>query len=73
MAVERNVITRSLKEAGVSQGLLVSPIFFTIYTSGILNWVDDRVSGIEVQWLAEDVGSTVTRHELCPMNRKLDV
>jgi len=41
MIIEGNAMERHPAEAGVPQGLPVSPIHFAIYTSGPIKWVEE--------------------------------
>jgi hypothetical protein len=45
--IEGNAMDRHLVDAGVLQGSPVLPIFFEIYTSGRIKWVDEYVSDAE--------------------------
>ena len=74
MVIEGKVMERHLVEAGISQGSPVSPIVFAIYTSGLIQWVEERVAGIEglsfvdnVRWVAigSDVNQVVRKLEAC--------
>jgi len=51
-------------EAGVPQGSPVSPILFPIYTSGVIKWVEKRVSRIEVLQLVDNVGWIATGSDI---------
>jgi hypothetical protein len=44
MVIKGSVIERHPVEPGIPQGSPVSPILFAIYTSGLIQWVEDRVS-----------------------------
>jgi len=44
MIIDGNTIERHLVEAGVPQGSPVSLILFAIYTSSLINWVEEYVS-----------------------------
>jgi len=43
-------------EAGVLQGSPMSPIVFAMYTSGLINWVEDDVSEAEGPSFVDDLG-----------------
>jgi len=72
MAMEGNGIGIPPVEAEIPQGSLVSPIVFSIYTSGIRQWVKERVSGIEGISCAGDVGWMATGSDVSPGVRKLE-
>jgi hypothetical protein len=56
MIIERNTMESHPVEGGVQQGSLVSPILFAIYTSRMIQWVEEYVS--EAKWppFVEDFG-----------------
>lgn len=43
-------------DAVIPQGSLVSPILFAIYMSGLLEWVEERVSRVKGQSIMHKVG-----------------
>jgi hypothetical protein len=44
MSIETNVMERHPVKTGIPHQSLMSPILFTIYTSGLTKWVEERVS-----------------------------
>jgi len=64
MAIESNVMERHPVEAGIPQGSLVSPILFTIHTSGLMKWVEERVAGIEGLSFVDDVRWVATESDI---------
>jgi len=60
MVIEGNVMQIHPVEAHIPQGWPRSPILFVIYTSGLINWVKDRVLGAETYSLVEHVGWVAT-------------
>jgi hypothetical protein len=71
MVIEGSVIERSPVEAGIPEGSLVSLILFAIYTSGLIKWVEERVSGIEGLTFVDDVGWMTTGSDVGQVVRKL--
>jgi hypothetical protein len=74
MVIEGNIIERHTVEAGTPQGSPVSLIIFTIYTSGLIKFVDEMVSRVEwecyveaVRWVAmgSDIDHVITRLKGC--------
>jgi len=74
MVIEGNVMERRPVEAGIRPCSPVSPILFAIYTSGLIKWVEESVSGIEslsfvdsVEWMASgsDISEVVRKPEFC--------
>jgi hypothetical protein len=73
MVLEGNAMDRHPVDAGVPQGSPVSPVLFTIYTSGQIKWVEEYVSakGLsfvdDLGWVAtgSDVNQVVTILERC--------
>jgi hypothetical protein len=47
MVIDGNVMKRHPVEGGIPQGSLVSPILFAFYTSVLIKWVKEKVSGEE--------------------------
>jgi hypothetical protein len=72
MVIEGNVMERHLVEAGISQGSPVSPILFAIYTSGLIKWVEMRISGIEGLSFVDDVGWMATGCDVSQVVRILE-
>jgi hypothetical protein len=71
MVIDGNVMERHPVEAGIPQGSPVSPILFAIYTSGLIKWVGERVSGIEGLSFVDDVGWMATGSDVSQVVRKL--
>jgi len=72
--MEGNSMERHPVEAGVPQGSPVSPIFFAIFTSVLMKWVEEYVSEAEglsfmddLCWVAtgSDVDHAIMIHERC--------
>jgi len=55
MVIELSAMERHPVEAGVPQGSPVSPILFAIYTSGLIKWVEEYVSEVEVLSYVDDL------------------
>jgi hypothetical protein len=72
MVIEGNVMERRPEEAGIPQGSPVSPILFAIYTSGLVKWVEERLSGIEGLSFVDDVGWMATGSDVSQVVRKLE-
>jgi len=72
MAIEGNVVESRQVAAGIPQRSLVTLILFTIYTSGFLNWVEERVCGIEGLIFVENVGLMATGSDVSQVGRKLE-
>ena len=51
-------------EAGVMLGSPVSPILLTIYTSGLIEWVEEYVSEANGQSFVDDLGWVGTRSDV---------
>ena len=75
MILEGNAMEKHQVEAGVPQGLPVSPIIIVMYTSGLIKWVEEYLSEVEglsflddLSWLAtrSDVNQVVMIHQRCP-------
>ena len=60
IVIEGNAMERHPVEAGVLQGLPVSPILFAIYTSGLIKWVEEYVSEAKGLSFVDDLGWVVT-------------
>jgi len=58
-------------EAGVPQGSPVSPILFTIYMSGLIKLVEERVPIAKVLSCVDHVGLVVTGNDINQVVRKL--
>jgi len=66
IVIEGNVIDRHPVEAGIPQGSQVSQILFTIYTSGLIQWVEERSpeSMASLSWTMSDgwrAGATLVK------------
>jgi hypothetical protein len=72
MVIEGNVMGRSPVEAGIPQGSLVSPIFFAIYTSGLIKCVEERVWGVEGLSFVDDIGWVATGRDVNQIVSKLE-
>jgi hypothetical protein len=72
MVIEGNVMERHPVEAAIPQGSPVSSILFAIYISGLIKWVEERVSGIEGLSFMDDVGWMATRSDVSQGVRKLE-
>jgi len=77
MRIEGNNMERHPVEAGVLQGWPVSPIILSIYTSGLIKWVEEYVLAAQgllfvddIDWVAtgSDVNQVVAIHERCAAN-----
>jgi len=64
MLIDGNAMDRHPVEAGVPQGLPVSPIPFAIYTSGLIKWVQEYVSEAEGLSFVDDLGWVATRSDV---------
>ena len=62
--IEGTAMERHPVEAGVPQGSPVSPIFSAIYTSGLLEWVQDYLSENLSLSLVDDLGSFATGSDI---------
>jgi len=71
MIIERNVMQRHPVEAGVPQGSPMSPIIFAIYTSGLINWVEEYVSA-EGLSCVDDLGRVETGSDVNLLVMTLD-
>jgi len=60
MIIEGNAMERHPVEAGVTQGLPVSAIFFAIYTSGLIKSVEEYVSEAQGLSFVDDLGWVAT-------------
>jgi len=56
MGTEGNVMETHAVEAGIGHGSPGSPILVTIYMSGLMKWVEERVVGAEGLFHVDDVG-----------------
>ena len=72
MVIEGNVIERSTVEAGLAQGSLVSPILFSNFTSALMKWVAERVSGIEGLSFMDNVGWMAPGSNLSQIIRNME-
>jgi hypothetical protein len=66
-----NVMVRQPVEAGSPQGSLVSPILFPICMSGLIKWVEERVSVAESLSFVGDLGWVVTGNDVDQVVKKL--
>jgi hypothetical protein len=55
IVMEGNGMERCPVAVGIPQGSPVYPILFAIYTSALMKWVEDRVSGIAGLSVVDDV------------------
>jgi hypothetical protein len=62
--IEGNAMKRHPVDAGVPHGSPVSPILFVIYTSGLINWVEEYMSEAEGLSIVDDLGWVVTRSDV---------
>jgi len=72
MVIKGNIIERRLVEARIPQGSLESPCFCAMYTSGLMRWLRERVSGIEGLSFVDDVGLMVTGGKVSQVFIKLE-
>jgi hypothetical protein len=72
MVIEGNVMERRPVEAGIPQGSPVSPILFASYSSGVIKWVEERVSRTEGFSCVHDVGWIATGSDVSQLVRKLE-
>jgi hypothetical protein len=72
MIMEGSVMEGRPVNAGIPPGLLVSPIVFATYTSGLMKWVEVRVSGIEGLSFVDDVGWISAGRDMTQVVRKLE-
>jgi len=71
MVIDGIVMERHPVELRIPQSSLVSPILFAIYTSELIEWVEERVTGAEGLSCMDDVGSVATGHHVNQGDRKL--
>jgi len=71
LAIEDNHVQRHPVEDCLPQGSLVSLILFGIHTSGLTEWVDEWVSGVEGQPFLYNFGWVVTATDIYQSIRKL--
>jgi len=64
MIIKGNAIEKHQVEAGVPPGPPVSPILFAIYTSRIIQWVEDYVSEAEGLYFLDHLGWVETRRDV---------
>jgi len=69
MVIEGNVLQSHPVEAGIPQGSPVSQILFTIYTTGLLKWVDKRVQPEGLSFV-DDLGWIATGKDVNQVVRK---
>jgi len=60
MRIEAKARERPRVGSGVSQGPPASPILFTIYTSGLIKWVEEYISEFEGLCIVDDIGWVAT-------------
>ena len=72
MVIEDNAMERHPVEEGIPQGSPVSLILFAIYTSGLIELVEEGVFGAEDLSFAEDVGWVATGNGVNQDVRKLE-
>jgi len=60
MIIEGNAMERHIVGAGVPQGSPVSMIRFAIYTSGLIEWVEEYVSAVQGLSFVDDLGWVAT-------------
>jgi len=72
MVIEANVMERRPVESGIPQGSPLSPILFPIYTSGLIKWVEERVSRIDGLSFMDDVGWMATGSDVIQVVRKME-
>jgi hypothetical protein len=60
MIIEGNAMDRHPVEAGVHQGSPVSPILCAIYTSGLIQWIEEYVSELKGLFFVDDLGWVAT-------------
>jgi len=71
MVIAGNGMERRAVEAGIPQGSPVSAILVAIYTSGLIKWVKERVSGIEGLSFMHDLGWMATESDVTQVVSKL--
>jgi hypothetical protein len=71
MVIEGNVLQSHPVEAGVPQGSPVLPIVFAIHTTGLINWVEERVQAEGLSFV-DDLGWIATGNDVTLVVRKLE-
>jgi len=72
MVIEHNALQSHPVEAGVPQGSRVSPSHFTIYTVGMITWVEERVQEVKGHSLVDDLGWVAIGRDVNQVVNKLE-
>jgi len=72
MLIEVNIVRSHLAEIGIPQGSLESLILFTIVISGIMKWVDQKVTGVEGFSMVGNIGYVASGSDIYEIVKNLN-